>query len=481
MNPDPRRWIALTVIAAAQLMVVLDGSIVNIALPSAQADLGISDADRQWVVTAYVLAFGGLLLLGGRIADQVGRKKVFVIGLLGFAAASALGGFAVNSGMLIGARGLQGVFAALLAPSALSLVTVTFTDMKERHRAFGVYGAVSGGGAAIGLVLGGVLTEYASWRWCLLVNVPIAIIAALAAIPTVRESKITKGTRYDIAGAILVTGGLTAIVYGFTRAADPGAGWGNPLTVSLLLGGIIILAAFVFVETRAQDPLVPLRLVLHRNRAGVFLSSLLIFAGLFSMFLFLSYYFQQNLGFTPLLSGLAFLPFSAGIAVSAVGGSGLVHRFGPKPLLVFGATLGAIGLAYLLFLNEHSTYLLNVLPAEVLISIGMGLSSVAQYSLAQHGVAEKDVGVVSALLNTAQQIGGALGLALLNTVYAAAVASYLLAHKTGATAHSLAALSGYQQAFLVGMIMLLAAALIVSVLVKRDRTVSEPIPTAVHA
>jgi EmrB/QacA subfamily drug resistance transporter len=480
MNPDPRRWLALAVIAAAQLMVVLDGSIVNIALPSAQRDLGISDPDRQWVVTAYVLAFGGFLLLGGRIADHLGRKRAFIVGLAGFAAASALGGLAVNAGMLIGARGLQGVFAALLAPAALSLVTVTFTDMKERARAFGVYGAVSGGGAAIGLILGGVLTEYASWRWCLLVNAPIAILAALAAISTIRESRVTKAGSYDVLGAILVTGGLTAIVYGFTQAADPQRGWGSPITLIALFGGLVVLAAFVVVESRAHDPLVPLRLILHRDRGGVFLSSLLVFAGLFSMFLFLSYYFQQNLGFTPLVAGLAFLPFSVGIAASAVGGSGLVHRFGAKPLLVVGAVLGAIGLAILLLLNERSTYLINVLPAEVLISVGMGLSSVAQYSLAQHGVEEKDVGVVSALLNTAQQIGGALGLALLNTVYAAAVAAYLLSHKAAASTASLAALFGYQKAFLAGVIMLLLAAALVAVLVKRDKTASGAQPVAIH-
>src|SRR6478752_176361 len=318
-GPDPGRWWALTVLAAAQLMIILDASIVNIALPSAQEDLGISNADRQWMVTAYTLAFGALLLLGGRIADYTGRKRTFIIGLLGFAGASALGGVAPNQELLFAARALQGAFAALMAPSALSLVTVTFVDPKERAKAFGVFGALAGGGAAIGLIVGGILTEYASWRWCLGVNVPVALVVAAAAVPIVHESKAHGDTRYDIPGVLLATIGLFSLVYGFTEAArvknpdDPTStavkGWGDPSTVTWLVLAVVLLVAFVLWERRAKNPMLPLRVVLDRNRGGSYLVFLLVGAGLFAMFLFLTYYFQINLGYTPLEAGFAFLPF----------------------------------------------------------------------------------------------------------------------------------------------------------------------------
>ena len=277
-EPDPRRWWALTVLAAAQLMIVLDASIVNIALPSAQDELDISNADRQWIVTAYTLAFGALLLLGGRIADYTGRKRTFVIGLIGFAGASAIGGLAPNQELLFAARALQGAFAALMAPAALSLVTVTFTEPKERAKAFGVFGALAGGGAAIGLIVGGVLTEYASWRWCLGVNVPVALIVAAAAIPLVHESKAHGDTRYDVPGVLLATIGLFSLVYGFTEAArlkhpdDPQdnsvQGWADPSTVTWLVLAVVLLVAFVLWERRASNPMLPLRVVLHRTAVG---------------------------------------------------------------------------------------------------------------------------------------------------------------------------------------------------------------------
>ncbi|MFD0743917.1 MFS transporter [Phytohabitans flavus] len=250
---DPRRWLALMVIAIAQLMVVLDGTIVNIAMPSAQADLGISDANRQWIVTAYTLAFGGLLLLGGRIADYVGRRRIFLIGLIGFAVASALGGIATNAGTLFAARALQGVFGALLAPAALSLITVTFTDVKDRAKAFGVFGAISGVGATIGLILGGVLTEYTTWRWCLLVNIPIALAAFALALPIVRESKAHGNTRYDIPGTIMATGGLVALVYAFTKAAEDS--WTSPVTLGFFAVAAVLLVGFVVFESRTSHPL----------------------------------------------------------------------------------------------------------------------------------------------------------------------------------------------------------------------------------
>jgi len=476
---DPRRWLALGVIAVAQLMVVLDASIVTIALPSAQTALHISDADRQWVVTAYTLAFGGLLLLGGRIADYVGRKRVFVIGLIGFAVASALGGIAGNAALLFSARALQGAFAALLAPAALSLITVTFTRPQERARAFGVYGAISGAGAAIGLILGGVLTEYASWRWCLLVNVPIAIGTAVAALAVVRESKAAGDNKYDIPGAVLVTGGLVAIVYGFTEAAKPDAGWSAGSTLGLLIGGVVLLAAFVVVELRTANPL---PIVLDRNRGGAFLSALLVSAGLFAMFLFLAFYFQQNLGYSPVKSGLAFLPFSAGVAVAAGIASGLLPRVGAKPVMLTGALLGAVGLAYLTRLGPDSSYVTHVLPAELLMSIGMGLVFVAQTTLALHGVGEHDAGVASAMLNTSQQVGGALGTALLNTLYASAVTTYLAAHPGVPSAATLgeATISGYHRAFLIGAVFLVAALVVTAVLVNAQKTeLSKPEGAAV--
>lgn len=328
-DPDPRRWAALTVISLATLMVVLDASVVNIALPHAQRELGIADADRQWMVTAYTLAFGGLLLLGGRIADFAGRKRVFLIGLAGFAAVSALGGLAPNGPTLFAARALQGVFAALLAPAALSLISVTFTDPRERAKAFGVYGALQGGGGAAGLILGGVLTQYADWRWCLFINTPIALVTALAAVPAVRASRAEGGRHYDIPGAVLVTGGLVALVYGCTQAAE-GAGRHIGTVVALPAAAVVLLAAFAAVERRAAHPLLPPRVVRHRDRAGSLLASLLTGAGMFGMLLFLTYYLQVDLGYTPLRAGLAFLPFSGGIVAASVLGAGLVTRLGPK-------------------------------------------------------------------------------------------------------------------------------------------------------
>jgi EmrB/QacA subfamily drug resistance transporter len=474
-GPGSRRWLALAVIAVAQLMVVLDASIVTIALPHAQADLGITNADRQWVITAYTLAFGGLLLLGGRIADFVGRKRVFLIGLIGFAGASALGGAAQNGGMLFGARALQGAFAAVLAPAALSLITVTFTEARERAKAFGVYGAISGGGAAIGLILGGVLTEYASWRWCLLVNVPIAVATALAAIPTVHESRASGNRHFDIPGAVLVTGGLVVLVYGFTEAAKPGVGWTAAPTLRLLAAAAVLLVAFVVVEARTLHPLLPLRVVLDRNRGGSFAASLLVGAGLFAMFLFLTYYFQINLQYTPLKSGFAFLPFSGGIIVAAGLASALLPRVGPKPLMLAGMILATAGLFYLTRLDAHSSWLTDVLPSEIVMSVGLALVFVPLSSVALFGIDARDAGVASAMLNTTQQIGGSLGTALLNTLYASAVTSYLTSHALpgagGATALTLAAyLHGYRVAFFVGACLLAAALLVVALLItaKRD-------------
>lgn len=464
--PSRRRWWALAVIAIAQLMVVLDGTVVTIGLPSAQRDLHISDADRQWVITAYTLAFGGLLLLGGRIADYVGRKRIFLVGLLGFAAASAVGGAAHNAATLFGARGVQGAFAALLAPAALSLITVTFTEAKERSRAFAVYGAISGGGAAIGLILGGTLTEYASWRWCLLINVPIAIVAFLGGAILVTESSSAGARSYDVAGSILGSAGLVVLVYGFTEAAKTGVGWLSVETISYLVGAFILLAAFVLVELRTTSPMLPMRIVLDRNRGGSYLASLLVFAGLFAMFLFLSYYLQYNRGYSALKSGIAVLPFSGASIVTSGLVPALLQRSKPKPLMLIGLALATTGLATFTFISDTGSWVASVLPGEVLMGGGLALVFVPLSSLALAGVQTADAGEASAVLNSTQQIGATLGTALLNTFYASAVSSYVVAHQLSASAFNpLAAIHGYHVAFWIGVGLIAAAFMAVLILV----------------
>jgi EmrB/QacA subfamily drug resistance transporter len=463
MPLDPLRWRALFVIAIAQLMIVLDASIVNLALPSAKLALGIADADQQWVVTAYALAFGGLLLLGGRIADYIGRKRAFIIGLLGFAGASALGGIASTAFLLFAARGLQGAFAALLAPAALSLITVTFHEPKERARAFGVYGAIAGGGAAIGLLLGGVLTEYFSWRWCLLVNVPIAIVAVLLAVPFVRESRADGAAKYDVLGAITVSVGLVALVYGFTKAAPhsftESAHWTEPATLAWFGLAALMLVSFFVVETRVPNPLVPMRILLDRNRGASYLVSLIVGIGLFAMFLFLGLYLQVVKGYSPIVAGFAFLPFSVGIVLGAGIASQLLPRVGPKPLMVPGLIAGAAGLAWLSRLEYSSSYVTHVLPAMLLISLGMAFNFIPVSTTALHGIGKADAGVGSALLNTSQQVGGAVGTALLNTVAVAATTAYIAANGVaGAAGINPALTAGYSRAFLIGSGFLLVAA-----------------------
>ncbi|MDQ1668553.1 MAG: hypothetical protein QOE40_614, partial [Actinomycetota bacterium] len=421
----------------------------------------------QWVITAYTLAFGGLLLLGGRIADYTGRKRTFIIGLLGFAGASALGGIASTQELLFAARALQGAFGALLAPAALSLITVMFTEPKERARAFGVFGAIAGGGAAIGLILGGVLTEYFSWRWCLGVNVPIAVITALVAIPIVTESKAHGDTRYDIVGAVLASAGLVSLVYGFTEAAKPELGWTAGTTMSFLGAAVVLLIAFVLWEQRTANPLLPLRVALDRNRGASFLIFLLVGAGLFAMFLFLTFYFQNVLGYTPLKSGFAFLPFSGGIIVTAGVVAQLLPRVGPRPLMLVGLSMAVVGMLLLTQISPTTSYVTHVLPAELLMSVGLAGVFIPASSTALVGVEHHDAGVASALLNTTQQIGGSLGTALLNTLYASAVTGYLVDHVTSPASarrfQPLAQVHGYHVAFFWGAV-LLAGALTVAVL-----------------
>ncbi len=458
---------ALAVIAVAQLMIVLDASVVVVALPSAQHALHISVADRQWVMTSYTLAFGTLLLLGGRIADYLGRRRTFLVGLLGFAASSALGGLAPTAGLLFGARALQGAFAAVMAPSALSLLTTTFTEARERARAFGVYGAVAGSGAAVGLVLGGTLTQFASWRWTLLINVPIAVLTAVIGRRVLRESRADVRGGYDLRGAVAVTGSLFLLVYGFSAAGTDG--WRAPLTLGLLAAAVAGLALFVVLEVRAEHPLLPLRVVLDRNRGGSFLASLLVGSALLGTFLFLTFYFQGTLGYSAVRTGFAFLPFSIGIIVGATLSSRLLPRTGPRLLMVLGLTLATAGLFVFTRLGLGSSFLALVLPAEVVTSVGMGLAFVPMSSTALVGIDPSDAGVASAMVNTTQQVGSSLGTALLNTLAATAATTYAAAHVHTPDVARLAPVHGYTTGFTVSAGLMLAAVLAAATVVRARR------------
>ncbi|MFC8292890.1 MFS transporter [Streptomyces sp. NPDC057242] len=433
LAPDPGRWKALVFIALAQLMVVLDATIVNIALPSAQQDLGITDGNRQWVITAYALAFGGLLLFGGRIADLWGRKRTFIVGLAGFAAASALGGAATGEATMLGARALQGAFGALLAPAALSLLAVTFTDARERAKAFGIYGAIAGGGGAVGLILGGFLTEYLNWRWTFFVNIPFAVVAAAGAYLVVREPAGGRNrSPLDVPGVILSTLGLVALVYGFTRAESEG--WGDAGTVGLFVGSAVLLLAFVLTEARVKSPLLPLRVLTDRNRGGVYLSLGLAVIAMFGLFLFLTYYLQIVKGYSPVRTGFAFLPMIAGMIVGSTQiGTRLMTRVPPRLLMAPGFLTAAVGMLLLTQLEIGTSYAGLILPAQLLLGLGMGTAFMPAMSLATLGVDPRDAGVASAMVNTSQQVGGAIGTALLNTIAASATTAYLADRAAGAT------------------------------------------------
>ncbi|MEU9916940.1 MFS transporter [Streptomyces sp. NPDC051001] len=419
-----KRWWILAVVALAQLMVVLDATIVNIALPSAQADLGFSDGNRQWIVTAYALAFASLLLLGGRIADLFGRKPAFLIGVVGFAAVSALGGAATNFEMLVTARALQGAFGALLAPAALSLLNTTFTDAKERAKAFSVYGAIAGAGGAVGLLLGGILTDALDWRWTLYVNVVIAVVAFVGGWFLLNNHRDAAGSKLDVPGTILVAAGLFAVVYGFSNAETHD--WSSPETWGFLIAGGVLLAAFTWWQTKAAHPLLPLRILLDRNRAASFFAVLISGAGMFGVFLFLTYYLQLNLGFSPTKTGVAFLPMVAALMVMAqLGTTVLVPRIGPKTVVPLGFAISVVGMAWLTGIGNDTAYLTAVLPQLIIIGAGLGLVMPAAMQLATSGVAAEDAGVASATVNAMQQVGGSIGTALLNTLAASAATDYL--------------------------------------------------------
>jgi EmrB/QacA subfamily drug resistance transporter len=424
---DPRRWLILAVVALAQLMVVLDATIVNIALPSAQHALGFSNIERQWVVTAYALAFGSLLLLGGRLTDLIGRKTTFIAGLIGFAGASAVGGAADSFGMLVVARACQGAFGALLAPAALSLLTTTFEGTRDRGKAFGVFGAIAGAGGAVGLLLGGLLTQYLNWRWCLYVNLVFAAIACAGAVVLLRRQSASRRSRLDLPGLVSEVGGMFCIVYGFSNAASDG--WHAPATWGFLAAGAVLLAAFGYIETRARQPLLPLRIVLDRNRAAAYLSILITGAGMFGIFLFLTYYLQETLGFSPVMAGVAFLPMVGAIIVSAnLANIVLLPRIGPRWLVAPGMLAAAAGLAWLTRIGVHSSYTADVLGPLLLTSTGLGFVMSPSMNTGTAGVMPSDAGAASAMVNTGQQVGGSIGTSLLNTMAASAAAGYLASH-----------------------------------------------------
>src|SRR5487761_954562 len=474
--PDPRRWFVLALAGLAQLMIVLDLTIMNIALPTAQTALHFSNVDRQWVITAYALAFGSLLLFGGRLGDLIGRKVTFLVGLLGFAGASAVGGAATSFTMLVGARASQGAFGALLAPAALSLLTTTFSDPRERGKAFGVYGAIAGGGGAVGLVLGGLLTEYLSWRWCLYVNLFFAGIAATGGLLLLsRQPRGGQRPRLDLPGVAMVSASMFGLAYGFSNAATHS--WHTPSTWGFLAAGVALLVIFVAWQARAAHPLLPLRVVLDRNRGGAYLAVLVSGAGMFGIFLFLTYYLQQTLHYSPVVNGVAFLPMIGMIVVSAnLANNALLPRVGPKPLVALGMLLAAGSMVWLTRIGLHSSYPHAVLGPLLVAGLAFGFIIAPSMNTGTFGVAPQDAGVASAVLNTGQQIGGSIGTSLLNTLAASATASYRAAHLTRGTlvngrpstqAVSLSLIHGYTTAFWWAAAIFAAGAVICGLLLRR--------------
>ena len=467
-------------------MVVLDSTIVNIALPSAQHALGFPNSDRQWVVTAYSLAFGSLLLVGGRLGDMYSRKWVFITGLIGFAVASAVGGAAVSFGMLVTARALQGAFGAILAPSALGTLVSTFTDPRERGRAFGVFGSVAAGGGAVGLILGGVLTQYLSWRWCLYVNLVFAAIAVAGALAWIRSRRPATRPRMDWPGAVLACSGLFGIVFGFSHAET--AGWTAALTIASLVLGLVLLAGFVVAERRSSHPLLPLHVILDRTRGGSYVAVGISGIAIFGTFLFLTYYLQVIKGDSPLTTGLLFLPMIACILISSnLSSIVALPRFGPRVLIATGMLLAGGGMAYLTQITVTASYASAVLPALLILGLGFGLIFAPAINTATAGVARQDSGVASALVNTMQQVGGSIGTSALSTIALTATASYLITHHTSPLAPAAAATHGYTVAFAVSAALLGLGFILAIVLLPSKRRLAElrsaaaPVPVTASA
>lgn len=461
------RWWILAVVAMAQLMVVLDATVVNVALPSAQKALGFSNADRQWIVTGYALAFGSLLLLGGRIADLFGRKRTFIVGLIGFAAASAVGGASTGFPMLVTARAVQGIFGALLAPAALALLTTSFSSPKERGKAFGIYGAIAGAGGAIGLLLGGILTEYLSWRWSLYVNLVFAFVAVIGGTVFLDHEASQEKPKMDLPGVITVSAALFSLVYGFSHAET--GGWSSTITIGFLVAGLILLGVFLVIETKASHPLLPFRVILNRNRGGSYLAVFIAAAGMFGIFLFLTYYLQQTLKYSPIKTGLAFIPMIVALVIFAtLTTAKLLPKFGPKFVVGPGMIVAAIGMLMLTRIGQHSSYLSVILPALMMLGAGLGSVMAPSMNTATQGVSPLDAGVASAMVNTSQQVGGSIGTALLNTLAASAASAFL----AGKTAYSPALLAeanihSFVAAFRWSALIFFAGAIIISSLLTK--------------
>ncbi len=445
-STEPNRWAVLAILGVAQLMVVLDATIVNVALPSAQHALHFSATNRQWVVTAYALAFGSLLLVGGKLGDLFGRKWTLIGGLAGFSIASVIGGLAQSFGMLVAARALQGAFGALLAPSALGLLTVTFQGSADRAKAFGIFSAIAGGGASLGLLLGGVLTQAISWRWSLYVNLVIALPTALMALRLLGNQRQPERSRIDVAGVASASSGLFALVYGFSNAET--SSWSDPITIVALAASVVLLSGFVILERRLEHPLLPLHVVWDRARGGAYATIALAGSAIFAVFLFLTYYMQQNLGFSPLKTGVGFLPMTAMIVLTATTvQTRVLHRTGAKPLVMSGMGLGVLAMILLSRLTPHGAYVSHVLPGLLLSGLAMGLIFAPAFSTATLGVRSSDAGIASAMVNTSQQVGGSVGTALLSTIFATATASYTSAHAHVAGLAGAASIHGYSTAF----------------------------------
>lgn len=474
-----RRWLVLVVVAIAQLMVVLDSTIVNIALPSAQRALAFANNDRQWIVTAYALAFGSLLLVGGRLGDMFNRKWVLITGLLGFALSSALGGAAGSFLVLVIARALQGMFGALLAPSALGTLVSTFQDPRERGKAFGVFGSVAAGGGGVGLILGGLLTQYLSWRYCLYVNLVFAVIAVAGAVAFIRTSRPATRPRMDWPGTVLACAGLFLIVFGFSRAET--AGWASAQAAGSLVLGALLIAGFVVAELRSGHPLLPLRVILDRTRGGSYLAVFIAGIAIFGAFLFLTYYLQQTRGESPLAAGLLFLPMVGCILITSnLSSIVLLLRFGPRDLIALGMLLGTIGMVYLSRVTVSSGYASGVLPALLFLGLGFGMIFAPAINTATTGVSRADSGVASALVNTMQQVGGSIGVSALSTVALSAAASFLAVHHTSPIAPAIAATHGYTVAFTVSA-GLLGVGFILAVLLLPSKHRLDELRQAAHA
>jgi EmrB/QacA subfamily drug resistance transporter len=467
MRAEPNRWLVLAIVCVAQFMVVLDATVVNVALPTIQRDLHFSVSDLQWIVNAYTLVFGGFLLLGGRASDLLGRQRLFIVGVAIFTIASAVNGVANSSGVLIAGRGLQGLGAAFVSPAALSVLTTTFDEGAERTRALGVWSAIAAGGGAVGLILGGALTEYLSWRWVFFVNLPVGIAATIAALRLVPNSRSEERIEsYDAAGAVTVTGGLLVLVYAIVKAQS--YGWGSLTTILLFAAAIVLLAVFVAIEQRSPAPLIRLGIFRLRSLTGANGAMLVVAAGLFAMFYFASLYLQQILHYSPLEAGFAFVPFTLGIIVGAGLSQALIRKLGVRVVTYIGLALGTAGLLYFARLPTHGTYARDILPTIAVTSVGMGLTFVPLTLLATTNVQAADAGLASGLLNTSQQVGGSLGLAILSTL-AASRTSHLLNHGVTSVAVKASAYTrGYHVAFAVGAAMLLLGAVIVAATVRRQ-------------